>query len=308
MGIMKTILLKGAESRRLRNRAMRYRFVRRAVRRFMPGERLEDAIAAARFLRDQGIESVLTYLGENLTNRSQAHAVVERYMEALGRVTSLNLPTVVSVKLTELGLDLDREFCFENLCRIIDCAPPDDIVWIDMESSAYVDATLEIYRRALELHRNVGVCLQSYLYRTAKDLDALLPLGPAIRLVKGAYREPADFAFPKKSDVDRNFFQLATTILGEGAQRGGTRVVIATHDREMIQRIQVLAGERGLRKESFAFHMLYGIQRGLQLQLARDGWRVGVLISYGKDWFPWYMRRLAERPENLLFLLGHLVG
>ncbi|HVB35083.1 MAG TPA: proline dehydrogenase family protein [Patescibacteria group bacterium] len=308
MGVMKSILLRGAESRRLRERAMRYRFVRRAVRRFIPGERLEDALEAARRLRERGIESILTHLGENISNRSQAYGVVEQYFDALRRITALNLPAVVSVKLTALGLDLDREFCFENLCRIIESAPPEDIVWIDMESSSYVDATLEIYRRALSLHPNVGVCLQSYLYRTAKDMESLLPLGPAIRLVKGAYQEPAEIAFSKKSDVDQNFFQLASTLLGEEAQRAGMRAVIATHDLELIRRIQVLAGQRGLPKASFAFHMLYGIQRGEQIRLAGDGWRIGVLVSYGEDWFPWYMRRVAERPANLLFLLSHLVG
>ena len=292
----------------MQSRAMRSRIVRRAVRRFLPGERLEDAMVAARNLRDQGIESVLTYLGENTSNRSDAHAVVEQYLEALRRVTALSLPTVVSVKLTQLGLDFDREFCFDNLCQIIESAPADDIVWIDMEASSYVDATLAIYRRALAIHRNVGVCLQSYLYRTAKDLESLLPLGPAIRLVKGAYQEPAEIAFRNKADVDRNFFELAGILFGQEAQRAHLRAVIATHDRELIRRIQILTGERGLRKESFAFQMLYGIQRGEQLRLARDGWQVGVLISYGKDWFSWYVRRLAERPANLLFLLSHLAG
>jgi proline dehydrogenase len=308
MGVMRTILLKAAGSRKLRGRAMRSRFVRRAVRRFLPGERLDDALAAARFLRDQGIETILTHLGENLTNRSQAHAVVEEYLDAQRRVTALNLPVVISVKLTELGLDLDREFCFENLCRLAEAAAADEILWIDMESSSYVDATLDIYRRARALHPNVGVCLQSYLYRTARDLDALLPLGPAIRLVKGAYREPSEIAFAKKSDVDRNFLQLAATLLSEPVLKAGARTVIATHDGELIRRIQLLSRERGLRKDSFAFHMLYGIERGQQIRLARDGWRVGVLVSYGKDWYPWYMRRLAERPANLLFLLTRLVG
>lgn len=308
MGVARTILLKVAESRRMQSRAMRSPIVRRAVRRFLPGERLEDALVAARNLRDVGIESILTYLGENVFNRSEAHAVVEQYLEALRRVSALNLPTLISVKLTQLGLDFDREFCFDNLCRIIESAPPDDVVWIDMEASSYVDATLAIYRRALAIHRNVGVCLQSYLYRTAKDLESLLPLGPAIRLVKGAYQEPAEIAFRNQSDVDRNFFELAGILFGQEAQRAHARAVIATHDRVLIRRIQILARERGLRQESFAFHMLYGVQRGEQLRLVRDGWRVGVLISYGKDWFPWYMRRLAERPANLLFLLGHLAG
>ena len=219
MGVMRTILLKGAENRWMRERASRYRFVRRALRRFMPGERLENAIEAARILREQGLSTIFTRLGENLTDRSQAHLVVEHYIDVLHRITALNLPTVISVKLTQLGLDFDREFCFENLCRIIETAPPEDIVWVDIESSPYVDATLDIYRRARALHANVGVCLQAYLYRTAKDLESLLPLGPGIRLVKGAYKEPPEIAFPRKRDVDENYFQLASTMLGDEAQK-----------------------------------------------------------------------------------------
>jgi proline dehydrogenase len=308
MGVMRTILLKGAENRWMRERASRYRFVRRALRRFMPGERLEDAIEAARILREQGLSTIFTRLGENLTDSSQAHLVVEHYIDVLHRITALNLPTVISVKLTQLGLDFDREFCFENLCRIIETAPPEDIVWVDIESSPYVDATLDIYRRARALHANVGVCLQAYLYRTAKDLESLLPLGPGIRLVKGAYKEPPEIAFPRKRDVDENYFQLASTMLGDEAQKQGMRAVMGTHDRNLIQRIQQLARERGLSKNSLEFHMLYGIQRAEQSRLAADGWRAGVLISYGKDWFPWYMRRLAERPANLLFVLRNIVG
>jgi proline dehydrogenase len=308
MGLMRTILLKGAGSPWLRDRATRYRFVRRGVRRFMPGERLEDAIQAARKLQEQGLQSIFTRLGENLTNRSDAHAVVDHYVDVLGRITSLSLPTVISVKLTQLGLDFDREFCFENLCRIIEAAPPDDVVWVDMEASPYVDVTLDIYRRARALHANVGVCLQAYLYRTAKDLDSLLPLGPAVRLVKGAYKEAPEIAFPKKRDADENYFQLASTMLGEQAQQAGMRAVIGTHDPRLIRRIQQHSEQRGLSKESFEFHMLYGIQRYVQLQLARDGWRCGVLISYGREWFPWFMRRLAERPANVWFVLRNLIG
>jgi proline dehydrogenase len=229
-------------------------------------------------------------------------------LDVLRRITALNLPTVISVKLTQLGLDFDREFCFENLCRILEAAPAEDMVWVDIESSPYVDATLDIYRRARALHANVGVCLQAYLYRTAQDLESLLPLGPGIRLVKGAYKEPPEIAFPRKSDVDENYFRLASVLLGEQARKQGMRAVIGTHDRALIGRIQALARERGLPKDSFEFHMLYGIQRAEQLRLANDGWRAGVLISYGKDWFPWYMRRLAERPANLLFVLRNIIG
>lgn len=308
MGVSRVILLKGAQSRWLRERATHYRFVRRALRRFMPGERLEDAIEAAQRLRDQGLLTIFTHLGENLTDRSQALEVVDHYTGVLNRINSLNLPTVISIKLTQLGLDFDQEFCFANLCRLIDAARSEDIVWIDMESSSYVDVTLEIYRRARARYSNVGVCLQAYLFRTAKDLELLLPLGPAIRLVKGAYREPPNIAYPKKQDVDANYYNLVSTMLGSQAQQAGMRAVIGTHDPNLIQRIQKLAIERGLAKDSFQFHMLYGIQRAMQLRLASEGWRAGVLISYGKDWFPWYMRRLAERPANVLFVLRNLAG
>ncbi len=307
MGVMRTILLKGAENRWLRERASHYRFVQRALRRFMPGERLEDAIEAARLLREQGLNTIFTRLGENLTERSQATDVVNHYVDVLHRIAALNLPAVISIKLTQLGLDMDREFCFQNLCQLIEAAPNGDIVWVDMESSSYVDVTLDIYRRARAKYENVGVCLQAYLYRTAKDMESLLPLGPGIRLVKGAYNEPPEIAFPVKSDVDDNYFKLASTMLSPKAQQAGMRAVIGTHDRDLIHRIQAVAKQNGLAKDSFQFHMLYGIQRAEQLQLAADGWRAGILISYGKDWFPWYMRRLAERPANLWFVLRNMI-
>jgi proline dehydrogenase len=308
MGVMRTVLLRVAANERLGEKARRYWFMRRAVRRFLPGEKLEDAIQAARVLRDHGLRSIFTKLGENISNRQEAYGNVEHYLDVLRRISALNLPGTVSVKLTQLGLDLDRELCFEGLCRIIEGAHHEDIVWIDMESSSYVEVTLEIYRRARALHANVGVCLQSYLYRTAKDVDALVPLGPAIRLVKGAYKERPEVAYPRKRDVDDNYLRLATLLLGEEARRAGTRTVIATHDRELIRRVQGLAATQGLGKDGLEFQMLYGIQRWEQLRLARDGWRAGVLVSYGKDWFPWFMRRLAERPANLLFLLRNILS
>jgi proline dehydrogenase len=306
MGLMRTVLLGAAGNQWLRKRAGGYGFVRRATRRFIPGERIEDAIEAARSLREQGLRTIFTLLGENLTGRADSYGVVEHYLDVLRRISALHLPSVISVKLTQLGLDFDRELCFENLSRLIEAAQPDEIVWIDMESSSYVDVTLEIYRRARAAHANVGVCLQAYLHRTAQDLKSLLSLGPAIRLVKGAYSEPPEVVYPKKKDVNENFFLLASTMLGEEAQRAGMRAVIATHDRGMIHRIQALISERRLGKDPVEFHMLYGIQRDEQLRLAQDGWRSGVLISYGKEWYPWFVRRLAERPANVLFLLRNL--
>jgi proline dehydrogenase len=303
---MRSLLLAGASSPWLKQRARQYRFVQRAVRRFLPGEELDDALTAAQALARQGFRTILTHLGENLTRREEATAVTEHYLGVLDRIAALNLPAVVSVKLTQLGLDLDPEFCFDNLVRIIERSGPDRIVWIDMESSSYVDRTLDLYERARRQYPGVGVCLQAYLYRTANDLERLLPLGPAIRLVKGAYREPPSVAYPRRRDVDANFFQLASRLLSPAARASGTRTVIGTHDRNLIARIQHLVQQQGLGRASLEFHMLYGIQRAEQLRLVADGWICGVLISYGRDWFPWFMRRLAERPANVLFVLRNL--
>ncbi|MBI1941206.1 MAG: proline dehydrogenase family protein, partial [Acidobacteria bacterium] len=282
------------------------RFVRRAVARFMPGENAGEALAAAGELKKKGIRTVLTHLGENIADAKESESVTEHYLGVLDQVARAGLPTEISVKLTHLGLDLGAELCFTNLRRIIERAGPGSVVWIDMETSGYVDATLELYRRARHAFPNVGVCLQSYLYRTAEDLASLIPLGAAVRLVKGAYKEPADRAFPRKKDVDENFFTLSKQLLGNGARRAGVRVGIATHDLKLIRRIQEHAKSEGLGKEALEFQMLYGIRRAEQIRLAQDGWRTVVLISYGTYWFPWYMRRLAERPANLLFVARNL--
>ncbi len=237
---------------------------------------------------------------------SEADSVAQHYLEVQDRVSASGLGTEVSVKLTQLGLDLDLELCYANLRRIIEHEDRRRIVWIDMEASDYVDRTLEIYRRARLAYPNVGVCLQSYLYRTARDLAALMPLSPSIRLVKGAYREPSDRAYPRKKDVDENFFALARELLDRAAHQDGVRVGIATHDRELIRRIIEHAESTSLAKDRYEFQMLYGIQREEQARLAREGWRTMVLISYGTYWFPWFMRRLAERPANALFVARNL--
>jgi proline dehydrogenase len=224
------------------------------------------------------------------------------------------------VKPTQLGLDLDAELCERNLERILAAAeepgkPNRGIIWIDMEQSGYVDRTLELHRRARSRHANVGICLQTYLRRTPADLDSLLPLGPVIRLVKGAYHEPASIAYPAKRDVDEAFFALAQKLLSPVAAAWGTRAGIATHDSKLIERIVQLAASdsakgqgRDAMRSRIEFQMLYGIRRDLQRQLAADGWPVSVLISYGTYWFPWYMRRLAERPANVWFVVKNMFG
>ncbi len=306
MGLMRNILLAGSQSRWLRERAVKFWFVRRAVSRFMPGETLDDGLAAAREMQRLTLATVLTLLGENIASQAEAEETTRHYLEVLDRVRAMTLPAEISVKPTQLGLDINPERCFACLKSLVEHAGRESTVWIDMESSGYVDATLELYRRARAGYPNVGVCLQAYLRRTAADLAALVPLGPAIRLVKGAYKEPAEVAFPRKKDVDENFFTLSKQLLSPEARRAGVRTALATHDRNLIRRIEALAASEGIGKECFEFQMLYGIQRAEQVRLAQAGYRTRVLISYGSYWFPWYMRRLAERPANLTFVLRNL--
>jgi proline dehydrogenase len=304
MGIVRTVLLAGSESRWLRERAPRFGFVRSAVSRFMPGETVEAALDATRSL---GVGTVLTQLGENVRDLEQARGVTRHYLDVLERVHRGGLDVEVSIKLTQLGLDLSREECEKNLLTLIERARTlSRWIWIDIESTAYTDRTLDIYRRMLAASPHVGVCIQAYLYRTAEDLKTLLPLGGGLRLVKGAYREPPDKAFPKKSDVDENYFRLASQLLSPDARARGVRAIFGTHDPVLIRRIEELGRSSNLPPEALEFQMLYGIRRQEQERIAKAGHKFRVLISYGDAWFPWYMRRLAERPANVLFVVRSL--
>jgi len=306
MGFMRSFFLACSQSTWMRERATRYPFVRRAVSKFMPGETADAALAAAQVLQQASVGTVFTHLGENIKDPAEAERVTTHYVDVLDRICHMGLGTEVSVKLTQLGLDLSLELCYRNMRRIIAHAGAESTVWIDMEASNYVDATLALYRRALAEFPNVGVCVQAYLHRTRKDVESLIPLGGAIRLVKGAYQEPPEVAFPRKADVDENYFVLAQLLLGGNARSSGLRAALATHDLKLIRRIIEWAESQKLAKSGFEFQMLYGIQRQEQLRLAREGWKSVVLIAYGSYWFPWYMRRLAERPANVLFVLRSL--
>jgi proline dehydrogenase len=307
MSILRTVLLRAAQSSRLRDAAPRYPFVRRAVARFMPGERLDDALAAARNLGDEGISTIVTRLGENITSLDEAEATFQHYVEALDRIRASGLDVQVSLKPTQLGLDQSAEVCFDYMKRILERAGGrGDRVWIDMEGSAYTSATLDLFRGLRAIHANVGVCLQAYLRRTAADLESLLPLGPAIRLVKGAYSEPPSIAFVRKSEVDRNYSALVRRLLSAGAGRPGAMTGVATHDPRIIEEVEAIVSAEGIPRSSYEFEMLYGIQRGEQLRLARAKQPIRVLISYGDYWFPWFMRRLAERPANVMFIVKNL--
>ena len=305
---MRRAILMASASPWMRKNAPRYGFLRRTVTRFMPGENIDDALAAARQLAEKRIATLVTHLGENIEDRAEAESVTRHYLDVLQRISTAALPTEVSVKLTQLGLDLDRESCFANFAKLIEATPPDKTLWIDMEQSPYVDVTLEIYLRARKAYANVGVCVQAYLYRTQKDLDSLIAIGAAVRLVKGAYNEPAEIAYAKKKDVDASYMELAKRLLSPEARRAGVRAAIATHDRALIASLIQWAAEQGVPKNRLEFQMLYGIQRAEQLRLAQEGYRSAVLISYGRFWYPWFMRRLAERPANVLFLARNFFG
>jgi proline dehydrogenase len=308
MSLMRSVLLAASQNRWLRERAPNHAFVRRAVARFMPGEELEDMLRAAQALAPEGIHAVFTRLGENVTEPAEADAVALHYLEAIDRVAALAPPPEPSVKLTQLGLDFDRPRCHDHLRALAGRAHArGNYLWIDMEQSHYVDVTLDLTRRVRAECPNVGVCLQAYLYRTADDLTAMIDAGAGVRLVKGAYREPRSVAFPKKADVDENYRALANVMLGERARAAGVRAVFGTHDLALVDRIRARARDRGLPSSAVEVHMLYGIQRETQLRLAREGVPVRVLIAYGSYWFPWYMRRLAERPANVGFVLRSLV-
>ncbi len=304
MNPVRSLLLVASENRWMRENATSLPVFRRAVKRFMPGERLDDALDAAQTLRaEDGTPTLLTRLGENVTDMSEADAVAAHYLDACDRIERSGLDAQVSVKLTQLGLDIDPARCREHVRQLAArAARQGTLLWIDMEQHTYVDATLAMYHEVLAEYRNVGVALQSYLYRTPKDLDAIIAAGGAVRLVKGAYKEPESVAYPKKADVDAAYLSLARTMIGEEARTRGFRAIFGTHDVTIIDAIQQHARATGVAPADYEFALLYGIQRGVQRQLARDGYVLRVLISYGEYWFPWYMRRLAERPANVWFV------
>ena len=307
MGIVRGLLLRGSRSRWLREHAPGFWFVRRTATRFMPGETVDDALAAARQLQAHGIGTLLTYLGENISEAAEAERVTEHYLSVLDRIRDSGLHAELSVKLTQLGVDVSSSTCYANLTRIIERAGKASIVWIDMESSRHTDITFELFRRLRRFHSNVAVCMQAYLHRTAQDIAALRPLEPSIRLVKGAYHEAPKVAFQRKKDIDENYVSLARTLLRESLRETGARIAIATHDPDLIRRLTDLAATVGVKNGRYEFQMLYGIQRPELVRLVREGYQARVLIAYGAQWFPWFMRRLAERPANAWLLLRNLI-
>ncbi len=307
MSISRTVFLWASTNPWLRERAMRTRFVKRSVVKFMPGEQLDDAIRAARELKIVPINTILTRLGENITRIDEADEVYQHYVQVIDDVQRAGLDAQVSVKPTQLGFDQDKEVCFQYLAKLLDrCAAAGNFFWLDMESSPYVEGTIALYKRLRERSPKVGLALQAYLFRTEKDLEPLVAMGAAIRLVKGAYLEPASVAYPQKADVDQNYFKLASRLLQDDNTRPGALLHIATHDIPLQQRLQQVIAERRVSKDRYEFAMLYGIQTTRQRELAAAGEKVRCLISYGEYWFPWYMRRLGERPANVWFVVKNM--
>jgi proline dehydrogenase len=309
MGLTREILLRASTSEWLAAQLMRRKFTQRAVQRFLPGEDVESALDAAGALRERGIPSILTLLGEHVRQEEEAEGVTRHFLDTLDRISERGYDSDLSVKPTHFGIEVNVEGTCARIRRLVEAADRvGRTVAIDMEDSPYVDDTLDIYRRILAEHRNVAVCIQAYLFRTAADIESLLPLGPTIRLVKGAYTEPRGVACRGKRAMDTAFLEHTDTLLGRLADGRDLRVFFGTHDPRMIDGVQERADRLGLPKDAFEIQMLYGIQRQLQLQLVQQGYRVRVLISYGESWFPWYMRRLAERPANVFLLLRNLLG
>ena len=309
MSLARTALLKISDNQWMRANGTRLPFVRRAVSKFMPGESFEDMVAAARATAAEGIGAVFTRLGENVNDLAEADAVARHYLEVIDRIKAAGIACEPSIKLTQLGLDIDRELAYGHLRELAARAhAAGNYLWIDMEQSPYVDVTLDLTRRLKAEFPAVGVCLQAYLMRTRQDLEDVTARGIGVRLVKGAYNEPPAVAFPKKSDVDANYLALAQLMLSAGPRAAGSRAVFGTHDLDLIAAIRRHAQSIGLQAPEYEFHMLYGIQKAAQLRLAKDGAAVRVLIAYGEYWFPWYMRRLAERPANVWFVVRSLFG
>ena len=296
-------ILRAAESQLLRRLVRRYG-MRLGAARFVAGETLDECVGVLRELNAAGLHANTTLLGEAIPDADGAAAVAAEYEHVLARLSTEELLANVALKLTHLGLSFDEEAAAGNVERVVAHAGAlGSFVRIDMEQSEYVDATLRVYERLRAAgHANVGTVLQSYLRRTPDDLERLLPLQPNLRVVKGAYLEPASIALPEKRDVDRAYVRLV-----ERGLRGGAYVAVATHDERIIRHVQAFAAREGVSGDRYEFQMLYGVRPALQRSLAGQGYEVLVATPYGPDWYPYLMRRLAERPANLLFFLRNLV-
>ncbi len=307
MSLSRSILLWASENSWMRYHVPRWGFVKSAVKKFMPGERVEDSLRAADKFRASSITTVFTRLGENITDLSEGLAVRDHYLDLIDKISTNKLDVEISLKLTQLGFDLSFDETYERFKTIADKVKNKlgNVIWIDMESSSYTGKTIEFYKKIKSEFDNVGLCLQAYLLSAEDDLNDLLRLNSHIRLVKGAYKEPHGIVFAEKKKVDQNYFELAKKMLSVSKEKN-IRTVFGTHDEKLILQIRQEADLLGISNEQLEFHMLYGIKLEFQKELAKRGNKLRVLISYGEFWYPWYMRRLAERPANVWFVLKNM--
>jgi len=301
--MLKDTLLYLSQNERVHDFVMQNRMARGASRRFVAGEDIEDAILATRELNKRGIQVALDYLGENVTSEEEARGATKVYLSGIELIKRATVNANISVKLTALGLDISQELCEENLTTILEQAQKNSLfVCIDMESSEYTERTVDITWRMHKQFEYVGTVIQSCLYRSKKDIEQLIAQGVRVRLVKGAYKEPQDVAYQSKSGVDHSYIQLMMLLLARG-----NYPAIATHDETILNAACKYARDHGISKEAFEFQMLYGIRRDLQDNLVRRGYDMRVYVPYGSQWYPYLMRRMAERPANLMFVLSNVL-
>lgn len=306
--MLRTLLLRLSERRAVGRTLDRFQLTRRLVRRFVAGTTVGEAFAVIERVNAEGLLSAVTYLGENVRSPAEARAAAEVYLELLDEIKRRNLPCVPSLKLTQIGLDLSEPLCLNNMRRILELAQAaETLVWIDMEATAYTERTLAIHEALKRSFPRVGSVIQAYLRRSEADIKRLIALGATVRLCKGAYREPAALAFPAKRQVDANYARLMDLLLSPEAVAQGVYPAFATHDERLILRAADRARTLGIAPDQFEIQMLYGIRQNLHAPLRRRGLRLRLLVPFGEEWYGYFVRRLAERPANLIFALKHLV-
>ncbi len=311
--MLRKTLLYLSERDRLRDRLLKFRAARAMADRFVAGEDLDAALETARRLNAAGFRVTLDYLGESVHQPEEAERATLAYLESLERIHGSEAESTISLKLTQLGLDIGQDLCVANLRRIVArAADLDSFVRIDMEGSEYTQATLDVFHRVFPEYRNVGVVIQAYLQRSEQDVARLIAEEASVRLCKGAYDEPASVAYVRKADVDASFVHLMRRLLdgarGRAPVGGVPPVAIATHDDRMIEATRSHVESEAISIETFEFQMLYGVRRDVQAKLVEGGYRVRIYVPYGTEWYPYFMRRMAERPANLWFVTRAVLG
>ena len=307
MSVLRDVFLAMSTNALVRRAVVGFPLSRRVSRRFVAGETLGDAMAVVQRLNAQKMQVSLDHLGESVTNESEAWQAKDDYLRALAAIAATQVSSHISVKLTQMGLDVSPDLCLDNMRAIVNKAKAiGTFTRIDMEDGRHTQSTLNIFKTLREEFDNVGIVIQAYLYRSEADMQALRAMGANVRLCKGAYKEAADIAFPEKKDVDANYLKLAETYLTENGKSNGAFLALATHDEKIINWARGFTTAHAIERTRYEFQMLYGIRSDLQRQLVADGYAMRVYVPYGTHWYPYFMRRLAERPANVIFLASNL--